>query len=197
MRLAWNPALCKSTPNLLGQSGFLIPPLTVKKSDISVAVKNSAMVSFCSGIVKKTGMSCSSLVCARNSSWFNYTITLDLPSLEQRKQLIQNGLTRYGIISKINTGSIAKVTEGMSGALINELMLASAKKYLTEGKLQTSDITTILIQQKTMYSDNVDDFMRVICDMLDKGVSLRATATALGISHSTLEYQVKKYRGDE
>ena len=128
---------------------------------------------------------------------FNFTITLSLPSLEQRKQLIQNGLTRYNIDSKINVATIAKVTEGMSGALIDELMLAAAKKHLIDGKLQTADITSILIQQKTKYSDSNEDAMRVVCDMLDKGVSLRAAASALGISHSTLEYQVKKYRGDE
>lgn len=39
--------------------------------------------------------------------------------------------------------------------------------------------------------------MKVICEMLDSGVSLRAAAEALGVTHSTLEYQVKKYRGEE
>ena len=39
--------------------------------------------------------------------------------------------------------------------------------------------------------------MKAVCEMLDRGVSLRAAAAALGVSHSTLEYQVKKYRGDE
>lgn len=128
---------------------------------------------------------------------FNFTISLDLPSLEMRKQLIQNGLSRYGITSKINIVSFAKVTEGMSGALIEELILAAAKKYLTDGKLQTADITAILIQQKTKYSDNSINTMKVICEILDKGVSLRVAASALGISHSTLEYQVKKYRENE
>ena len=112
---------------------------------------------------------------------FNFTITLDLPTAEQRKALIQNGLMR----------------EGMSGALIDELILAAAKKKLLDGILSTADITEILIQQKTKYSDSGDEAMKVICDMLDRGVSLRTAASALGISHSTLEYQVKKYRGDE
>lgn len=128
---------------------------------------------------------------------FNFTIMLDLPSIEQRKQLIQNGLQRYRITSNINVGSVAKVTEGMSGALIEELILAAAKKFLTEGKIQTSDITAILIQQKTKFSRSSDDSIGIICSMLDKGVSLRAAASALGITHSTLEYQVKKYRGVE
>lgn len=127
---------------------------------------------------------------------FNFTITLDLPSVEQRKTLIQNGLMKYGIEAQIDVDAIARVTEGMSGALIEELLLAAAKKFLLEGSLKTADVTAILIQQKTKYSDNNEESMKVICEMLDKGVSLRAAATALGISHSTLEYQVKKFRGE-
>ena len=127
---------------------------------------------------------------------FNFTITLDLPALEQRKALIQNGLSKYDINAKIDIGAIAKVTEGMSGALIEELMLAAAKRFLIEGTLKTADVTAILIQQKTKYSDNNEESMKVICEMLDRGVSLRAAASALGISHSTLEYQVKKFRGE-
>ncbi len=127
---------------------------------------------------------------------FNVTITLDLPAVEQREALIQIGLTKYGIKAKIDVGVIAKVTEGMSGALVEELMLAAAKKHLLGGSLKTADVTAILIQQKTKYSDNNEESMKVICEMLDKGVSLRTAATALGISHSTLEYQVKKFRGE-
>lgn len=127
---------------------------------------------------------------------FNFTITLDLPALEQRKALIQNSLSKYDINAKIDIGAIAKVTEGMSGALIEELMLAAAKRFLIEGTLKTADVTAILIQQKTKYSDNNEESMKVICEMLDRGVSLRAAASALGISHSTLEYQVKKFRGE-
>lgn len=127
---------------------------------------------------------------------FNFTISLDLPALEQRKALIQNSLSKYDINAKIDIGAIAKVTEGMSGALIEELMLAAAKRFLIEGTLKTADVTAILIQQKTKYSDNNEESMKVICEMLDRGVSLRAAASALGISHSTLEYQVKKFRGE-
>lgn len=127
---------------------------------------------------------------------FNFTINLDLPTVEQRRALIQNGLSKYGIKSKIDVSTIAKVTEGMSGALIEELILAAAKKYLLDGSLKTVDVTAILIQQKTKYSDNNEESMKTICEMLDNGVSLRTAATALGISHSTLEYQVKKYRGE-
>lgn len=55
----------------------------------------------------------------------------------------------------------------------------------------------------TPYEDNTHELRQVeVClelvraDLLDRGVSLRAAASALGISHSTLEYQVKKFRGE-
>ncbi|MBR4751813.1 MAG: ATP-binding protein [Thermoguttaceae bacterium] len=128
---------------------------------------------------------------------FNFVITLDLPAVEQRKTIIQNELLKYGVETNINIAAVARITEGMSGAQIEELMLASAKKYLVEGALRTDDVTAILIQQRTKYSDNNEESMKVICKMLDCGASLRSIASALGISHSTLEYRVQKCRGNE
>lgn len=125
---------------------------------------------------------------------FNITITLELPNEEQRKCLIKNGLKKYEIDNKIDTQTLAKVSEGFNGAQIEELMISAAKKHLVEGDLKTEDIMTILIQQKTKFSDGGNDTMRIICEMLDKGVSLRAAAKAMGISHSTLDYQVRKFR---
>ena len=127
---------------------------------------------------------------------FNVTITLDIPTDQQRTNLLEKLISKYNIDSKLDITLLTKITEGMSGALIEELMVAAAKKYLIEGALKTSDVSAILIQQKTNFSDNATDVMKTICDMLDKGVSLRVVASAMGITHSTLDYQVKKYRGD-
>ena len=127
---------------------------------------------------------------------FNVTITLDIPTDQQRTNLLEKLISKYNIDSKLDVTLLTKITEGMSGALIEELMVAAAKKYLIEGALKTSDVSAILIQQKTNFSDNATDVMKTICDMLDKGVSLRVVASAMGITHSTLDYQVKKYRGD-
>ena len=128
---------------------------------------------------------------------FNVTITLELPTEKQRMDMIQQWIDKYKISGKISTKSLAKVTKGLSGAGIKELMTAAAKKSLMNGPLKTADIVTILVQQKTKFSDGGDETMKVVCEMLDNGVSLRAAAEALGITHSTLEYQVKKYRGEE
>lgn len=128
---------------------------------------------------------------------FNVTITLELPTEKQRHSMIQKYIDKYKVEGKISVNSLAKVTEGLSGANIEELMIAVAKKYLLNGSIKTSDIMTILVQQKTKFSDGGEETIRTICDMLDSGVSIRAAAEAIGISHSTLEYQVKKYRGEE
>lgn len=128
---------------------------------------------------------------------FNVTITLELPNEKQRATMIQKWIDKFNIEGKISSKSLSKVTKGLSGAGIEELMTAAAKKALISGSMKTSDIVTILVQQKTKFSDGGDETMKVICEMLDSGVSLRAAAEALGVTHSTLEYQVKKYRGEE
>ena len=127
---------------------------------------------------------------------FNVTVTLDTPTDQQRVYLFEKLISKYNINTKLDVSLLSKITEGMSCALIEELMVAAAKKYLIDGTLKTSDVSAILIQQKTNFSDNATDVMKTICDMLDKGVSLRVVASAMGITHSTLDYQVKKYRGD-
>jgi SpoVK/Ycf46/Vps4 family AAA+-type ATPase len=125
---------------------------------------------------------------------FNVAITFELPNIKQRQAMIDKALKKYAIESKINTKIIAKVSAGVSGAQIEEIMNAAAKHYLINGSIKTSDITAIMVQQRTKYSDSGNETMEVICEMLDKGVSLRSAADAMGISHSTLEYQVHKYR---
>lgn len=128
---------------------------------------------------------------------FNVTITLEFPTEKQRTAMIQKWIDKYNIEGKISAKSLGKVTKGLSGAGIEELMTAAAKKALISGSMKTSDIVTILVQQKTKFSDTGDETMKVICEMLANGVSLRAAAEAIGVTHSTLEYQVKKYRGEE
>lgn len=126
---------------------------------------------------------------------FNFTLRLTLPSLPQRKQLIEKELARYHFGSKVNAATLAKITDGMSGARIDELMREAAKSYLLSGSISTPDIVKLFIKHRTHFSESSDDSMREICRLLDSGVSLRTVASALGLSHSTLEYRVQKYRG--
>ena len=125
---------------------------------------------------------------------FNVTITLELPNEAQRRSLLQKWFKEYSVDKGIDFGTLAKISDGMNGAQIKELCTASAKSYLINGKLKTEDVTAILIQQLTKFSGDNDDAMRIIVNMLERGVSLRQIAKAMGVAHTTLDYQVKKYK---
>lgn len=125
---------------------------------------------------------------------FNVTVTLGYPDLEQRKRLIGKETEHYGIRGKISIDTVAKIAEGLSCSRISELMMAAEKWLLLSGSIRTQDISEILVRQQARYSDSGDDSVRAVCDLIGRGVSLRSAAAALGISASTLEYRIKKYR---
>ncbi len=127
---------------------------------------------------------------------FNVTITLELPNEKQRHHLLEKWISEYSIKANLDYAILAKVSEGLNGAQLKELATAAAKKFLIYEELKTEDVTAILIQHLTKYADSSDESMKVVSDMLERGVSLRAIAKALGMSHNTLDYQIKKYRGE-
>ncbi|PKM78973.1 MAG: hypothetical protein CVU88_08210 [Firmicutes bacterium HGW-Firmicutes-13] len=124
------------------------------------------------------------------------TITLELPNEKQRHHLLEKWISEYSIKANLDYAILAKVSEGLNGAQLKELATAAAKKFLIYEELKTEDVTAILIQHLTKYADSSDESMKVVSDMLERGVSLRAIAKALGMSHNTLDYQIKKYRGE-
>lgn len=126
---------------------------------------------------------------------FNVTVTLDLPNIEQRQTLFEKWFTEHDIDIKLDYSLLAKISEGLNGAQIKELTNAAVKRYLIEKHLKTEDVTTILLQQLTKYSGDNEEAMKVILDMIERGVSTRQIAKALGTPHTTLDYQLKKYRG--
>ena len=126
---------------------------------------------------------------------FNLTITLELPNESQRLTLLQKWMTEYSITESIDYETLAKITEGLNGAQIKELTTAAAKKYYIDKELKTEDVINILIQQQTMFSGSNEDTVKLLSDMNNKGISLRTLAKAIGVTHSTLDYRIKKYRG--
>lgn len=126
---------------------------------------------------------------------FNVTVTLDLPNYDQRQVLFKNWLTEHDVDIKLDYALLAKISEGLNGAQIKELTNAAVKKYLIEKRLKTEDVMTILLRQLTKYSGGNEETMKVISEMIDRGVSARQIAKALGTPHTTLDYQLKKYRG--
>jgi SpoVK/Ycf46/Vps4 family AAA+-type ATPase len=127
---------------------------------------------------------------------FNLTITLELPDEAQRLILLQKWMNEYAISESLDYKKLSKITLGLNGAQIKELTKAAAKKYVINKELSTAEVITIFIQQQTMYSGSNDDAMELISDLNNRGVSLRALAKAVGITHSTLDYRIKKYRGE-
>lgn len=126
---------------------------------------------------------------------FNVTVTLDLPNYDQRQVLFKNWLTEHDVDINLDYALLAKISEGLNGAQIKELTNAAVKKYLIEKRLKTEDVMTILLRQLTKYSGGNEEAMKVISEMIDRGVSARQIAKALGTPHTTLDYQLKKYRG--
>ena len=125
---------------------------------------------------------------------FNVTVTLGYPDMEQRKRLIGKETEHYGIRGKISTDTVARITEGLSCSRITELMMAAEKRLLLSGSVKTQDISEMLVQQQARYSGSGDDSVKAVSELIGRGVSLRSAAVALGISASTLEYRIKKYR---
>lgn len=128
---------------------------------------------------------------------FNLTITMELPNEAQRLILLQKWMKEYAIIESLDYENLAKITEGLNGAQIKELTKSAAKKYYISKAIKTEDVIAIFIQQQTMYSGSNDDVMKLLSDMNNKGVSLRSLAKAIGVTHSTLDYRIKKYRGEQ
>lgn len=106
-------------------------------------------------------------------------------------------MTEYSITESIDYETLAKITEGLNGAQIKELTTAAAKKYYIDKELKTEDVINILIQQQTMFSGSNEDTVKLLSDMNNKGISLRTLAKAIGVTHSTLDYRIKKYRGEK
>lgn len=127
---------------------------------------------------------------------FNVTITLDLPNLQQRKDMLIKWFDDYEIpdTEKIDFELLGKISEGLNGAQIRELSSAAGKSYLMKEKLKTEDVTAILLQQLTKFSSDGEEAIRVIVEMHERGVSTRQIGKALGIPNTTLDYQIKKYQ---
>ena len=125
---------------------------------------------------------------------FNYVMKLDLPKLEQRQTLIEKWFKAYSLEHRTNIKLLATITEGMSPAGIQELIISVAKKQVTSGN--TVDITNvirILIQQLTNNADQ-DAEIDAALTLNQRGVSERQLAKALGVSHTTLNYRLGKAR---
>ncbi len=129
---------------------------------------------------------------------FNVSIILNLPDFEQRQALIERWLKEYGVRADLNIQLLSKITEGLNGAQIQELITSAAKHYLVANEqISTEDIINILLSQISLYSEESEEFLNTLRHLNSQGVSIRTLEKATGIAKSTLSYKLKEGDGND
>ena len=122
---------------------------------------------------------------------FNSIITIDLPDLEQRIELIELYIKKYSVNGELNISLLAKITEGMNCSQIEEFIVQLGK-YQIINEIETIDMNnaiTLLINILSQYSSD-DNYWKTIKQINERGVSLRAIAQAIGVPHTTIQYKL-------
>lgn len=125
---------------------------------------------------------------------FDDVITMELPVLSQREDIIQAFIERYRLPPVLSPELLAKFTEGIGYGELKNIMTDAARLHVLNDDLTNTDVATIILRRLTEYGSTQLKNIKVVATLLDRGVTLRTAAAALGVSHSTLEYQVQKYR---
>lgn len=127
---------------------------------------------------------------------FNYTITLGLPDEHQRAELIKRWLNEYRVDYKANIKQFVKISVGRNTSQLKELIMAVAKRQITEDRtICGDDFVELLVQQLTNNASGTE-IVNTLAELNKNGVSVRALAKATGVSHTTLDYQLKKVGKD-
>ena len=119
---------------------------------------------------------------------------MELPVLSQRENIIQAFIERYRLPPVLSPELLAKFTEGIGYGELKNIMTDAARLHVLNDDLTNTDVATIILRRLTEYGSTQLKNIKVVATLLDRGVTLRTAAAALGVSHSTLEYQVQKYR---
>ncbi|MGI5871855.1 MAG: AAA family ATPase [Bacillota bacterium] len=123
---------------------------------------------------------------------FNYVINLGYPDEAQRSELIEKWISEYHIEHELDIQKMTALTSDRSTAQLKELIIATAKRYVTTGKAVTmNDFIELLIQQLTNNS-NDNGVVEAAASLKEKGVSIRTLAKVIGIPHNTLSYRINK-----
>jgi AAA+ superfamily predicted ATPase len=126
---------------------------------------------------------------------FNWTIMMDMPNSEQRKDMIIRETSLYSLKIDSDLDLVVNLTEGMNGAQVCELVQSLARnKYISGSELSAlriEDITQAIFKQLTMATQNdSESLIKVIQNLRDKGISIRALEKITGIPRSTLSYRL-------
>lgn len=127
---------------------------------------------------------------------FNSSILLELPTAEQRGEIIQRYCADTLPNCKIDQKTINILSDGMSGAEIQGFMQSLAKYCVLHGvqsSISQKEIAEIWLQQNTLFiSENSDDYMRALYKLKQNGIPLRTLEEITKIPKSTLDYRFKK-----
>ena len=123
---------------------------------------------------------------------FNYVINLGYPDEAQRSEKNEKWISEYHIEHELDIQKMTALTSDRSTAQLKELIIATAKRYVTTGKAVTmNDFIELLIQQLTNNS-NDNGVVEAAASLKEKGVSIRTLAKVIGIPHNTLSYRINK-----
>ena len=128
---------------------------------------------------------------------FNATVTLQLPETEQRQRIIRRNLDRYEVDAPLDVERLARVTAGASGALLEQLIITSAKQYYLEGELTTKDVMDSYMNQLTQFNQDGAAVRKAMADMNSYGVEAADIAAALGVSEESVTEQIRFYDEEE
>lgn len=127
---------------------------------------------------------------------FNTSILLELPNADQRETIIVRNLKSMLADYTMDTSTIVKLTEGMSGAQITNFIQVLAKHCIMQNvdkTLTDKDIASVWLKQSTLFiSEDDDAYTKALYTLNKNGVSMRALEELTGISKSTLSYRFGK-----
>lgn len=132
---------------------------------------------------------------------FNTSILLDLPDSSQRKEIIGKFLREVLTDYKLDMKTLIALTEGTSGAQINNFLQSLAKNCImhNNGKgIDKKDIINAWLKQSTLFiSEDNEAYTRALKNLNKNGIPMRVLEEITGISKSTLSYRFKGETADE
>jgi len=125
---------------------------------------------------------------------FNKSIYMDLPDLLQRGSLFKKWFNEINMPYTVDIDLISKVTDGINGAIIKELVYTSAKKCLISKKIEivTDDMIETFVDISTNHQRNSISHIDFLKRLHNNGVTYRLMEKLFKIPKSTLSYQLKE-----
>ena len=127
---------------------------------------------------------------------FNFAILLELPTPEQREQIIKQNINNSIFLKDKDLGMIIKLTEGMNGSQIKTFVESLIKYSIlnkSSNKILSDEIASIWLNHTSLFlSEDSDDFIHALKTLNNSGISIRDLEKITGIPKSTLSYKFNR-----